>query len=205
APMRETLAAGLLMLADYNDEPMIDPCCGSGTLLIEAAWMKQKRPPGCLREHWGFQGLPGFKREEWEAVKAELDARHVPDVKLGFLGIDCDKRMIESAKENLKAAGLERGISLIKSEFLDAPVRAESTFLMTNPPYGRRLGEEKELEPLYAEIGDFIKHKVAKPGRAYVYTGSLHLAKRVGLRTKRRLKVDNGGAEGRLLEFEVFE
>lgn len=205
ASMQENLAAALLQIGGFNgSEIFCDPCCGSGTLLIEAALMAAKIAPGFLRTKWGFQYLPEHSNEKWLKVKAEIDSQRV-DLEPGkIFGADINKQAVHATKVNLRAAGLHRFVEVIQSDIRDYTPPTAPNFLMTNPPYGRRLDEDKQLWMLYQEIGDFMKQKMSKPSKGFVFTGNLDLAKEVGLTPNRRHVLSTGGLEARLLEFDVY-
>ena len=205
APLRETLAAALLFMANYSpDDVMIDPCAGSGTFLIEAALMASKTPPGIFRKKWGFFNMPDFAEPTWLKVKIEEDAKRIPLVKGRFLGVELNRDIQRMAMANLKAVGLHAYILVSVGDFADYEPDVTPTFLMTNPPYGKRLEEEGRLVPLYRALGDFMKRKMAKPSKGFILSGSAVLSKEVGLAAKRRHVVDNGGIDARLLEFDLY-
>jgi putative N6-adenine-specific DNA methylase len=205
APLRQSLAAALLRLANYKgDEIMCDPCCGSGTLLIEAALIASRTPPGFLRQKWGFVHLPEFSQVEWLKVKNEADAQKIPLKPNKFFGVDINKNALHAAKVNLRAAGLHQFVDVSLGDFRDWTPDPRPDFLMTNPPHGLRLDDVDFLRSLYRELGDFMKLKMTKPARGFIFTGNLELAKEVGLAAKRRFEVDNSGIDSRLLEFDLF-
>lgn len=205
APMQETLAAAILRIAKYNPEQdyLLDPCCGSGTLLIEAALIASKTPPGYLRQKWGFMRHPDFSMEAWLKTRNEIDADRTP-LKPGIIsGIDRAHSAIRAAKINLKAAGFHKEIALSEADFREYEPNPLPNLIIANPPHGRRLEEEEGLKPLYRELGDFLKKRSAKEGRAFIFTTSLELAKEVGLSGKRHC-LNLGGLEARLLEYQIF-
>jgi putative N6-adenine-specific DNA methylase len=205
APLRETLAAALLKIGGYRAEDiMIDPCAGSATLLIEAAMMASKTPPGIYRTKWGFFHLLEFSEEEWLKVKIEEDSKRVPLQKGRFFGIELSKNAHRIALTNLRASGFHQAVSLTQGDFKEIEPSVPPTFLITNPPWGRRLDEEESLIPLYRSLGDFMKRKMNKPSKGFILTGSQLLSKEVGLAANKRHVVDNGGIESRLLEFEIY-
>lgn len=205
APLRETLAAGLLRMADYQaKEIMIDPCAGSGTLLIEAALMASKIPPGIFRKQWGFFNYPDFSEQSWLKVKIEADGQRTELMKGHFFGVEINKNSHRIAVSNLKATGLHPYIEMTIGDFREYSPKTAPTFLMANPPYGKRLDEEQHLISLYRSLGVFMKEAMAKPSKGFILTGSPLLAKEVGLAAKRRHIVDNGGIEARLLEYDLY-
>jgi putative N6-adenine-specific DNA methylase len=205
APLQETLAAALLTLANYQaSDVMIDPCCGSGTLLIEAALMASRTAPGYLRKKWGFMALPEFVHEEWLKVKNEADAVRIPLQDKKFFGCEINGSMQRICRLNLKAAGFLNQVEVVRTDFADYTPPEMPTLLVTNPPHGIRMMDVAPLCPLYRRLGDFMKQKIAKPGRGFVFVGDPTLAKEVGLAACRRHVLLNGGIDSRLLEFEIF-
>jgi putative N6-adenine-specific DNA methylase len=205
APMQETMAAALLMLAGYQGtEIFYDPCFGSGTLIIEAALMASHTPPGYLRTTWGFFHLPQHSTDLWLKVKKEADQLRTPLTKGHFFGTDNNKKAVHAAKVNLRAAGIHQFVEIANCDFRDYTPPAAPNFVIANPPYGKRLEEVDRLRPLYRALGDWMKHKTAKPARGFVFTGDLELTKEVGLSASRRHVLNNGGIESRLLEFDLY-
>lgn len=204
APMQETLAAALLRLADYSKECIFfDPCCGSGTLLIEAALIASQTPPGYLRQKWGFMRHPEYRLNDWLKERNLLDANRQPLLPHHFYGIDQSKMAVHACKINLKAAGFKE-VEIEQADFRDYDPKVTPDFVMTNPPHGRRLEDENLLQPLYRALGDFLKNKCAKPGRGFIFTGSLQLGKEVGLAPKKRHVLSNSGIDSRLLEYDLY-
>lgn len=205
APIRESLAAGLLRLAQYKGgDVLFDPCCGSGTFLIEAGLIATQTPPGYLRQKWGFIYLPEYSQIDWLNVKNEADSKRKPLAKGLISGIDINKNAAHVTKINLRAAGLHQSIEVFQGDFREYTPQPAPTFLITNPPHGKRLDDVDSLKPLYRALGDFMKQKMAIPARAFVFTGSMELTKEVGLAPARRHVIDNAGVESRLLEFDIY-
>lgn len=205
APLKETLAAAILKLADYNKEAIFfDPCCGSGTFLIEAALLAANIPPGYLRHRWGFMHHPHYNQIDWLRVKNESDAYRQPIGKGKIFGIDIGKEVVRGCKSNLRAAGFLQEIEVQQADFRDYVPSITPTMMIANPPYGKRLEEEDRLVSLYRALGDFFKKYSSKPGKGYVFTGNLELAKEVGLASTKKHILYNGPIESRLLEFELY-
>lgn len=205
APLQETLAAAILFLANYSPEMIfLDPCCGSGTLLIEAALMATHTPPGYLRTKWGFMHHPKFDNLEWLKVRNQSDEKRISLLPQHLFGIDRSQGAVRATKINLKAAGFSQQVEVEQADFRDYHPQIQPDFILTNPPHGRRLEEEEQLKPLYRALGDFIKHQGSKPGKGFVFTSNLNLAKEVGLAAKKRHVLSQGGLDSRLLEFDIF-
>lgn len=205
APIQETLAAAILRLARYEkDNILLDPCCGSGTLLIESALIATQTPPGYLRTRWGFMRHPQYQSVEWLKVRNQADEKRSSLVVQHLFGLDRSQTAVRATKINLKAAGFHHQIDVQQADFREYTPPILPNLIVTNPPHGRRLEEEDQLRPVYRALGDFIKHNCTKPGKGFVFTSNLELTKEVGLAAKRRHVLNNGGLDSRLLEFEVF-
>jgi putative N6-adenine-specific DNA methylase len=205
APIQESLAAALLRLAGYQGtEILIDPCCGSGTFLIEAPLIATKTPPGYLRKMWGFAGHPDFLSEEWLKIKNQADQgkKELPTHK--SFGCEIDSDVARLCRANLRAAGFHDAVEIYRKDFAELDLPVEPTMLIVNPPHGKRLSNVDPLRSLYRRLGDFMKTKLHKPGRGFVFTGNLELSKEVGLAPKKRHVINNNGVDSRFLEFDVY-
>ena len=199
APLRENLAAGIVMLTGWRSyEPLLDPMCGSGTLLVEAAAMARGRAPGAKRG-FGFQKLKSFKAPIWETVKRES----TPDNSNRVLyGSDNDPEALKAARRNLAAAGVERWVKLERTDVLERAAPAPSGVMVMNPPYGERMGDADELARFYPRLGDALKRNFTG-WRCYIFTADLRLPKLIRLEPSRRTPLWNGALECRLYEFEI--
>lgn len=205
APMQETLAAALLRLAKFKgNEIFIDPCCGSGTLLIEAALIATKTSPGYLRKRWGFSNHPHFINQDWLTVKNAADAHRIP-YSSQMYGCEIESDVARMCRANLRAAGFLQNVDIVRMDFAEYTPPSEPNFLITNPPHGRRLqGDRSSLNAIYRNLGNFMKQKMAKPSKGFVFIGDLPLAKEVGLAAKHRYVINNSGVDSRLLEFDLY-
>ncbi len=207
APLKENLAAALLLLAEWpafaaNAAPFVDPMCGSGTLPIEAALIAADAAPGLSRRHFGFLGWRGHDKDAWTRLVAEAKARRKP-IASKIYGWDEDPRAVKIARDNAKSAGVADAIVFEKRTFADgSPPEGAAGLVVMNPPYGERLGETAALGPMYEQIGDVLRHRFTG-WRAYVMSGNPALHKRIGLRAGRRHVVFNGAIECRLIEFAI--
>ncbi|MGR2679133.1 THUMP domain-containing protein [Chromobacterium haemolyticum] len=204
APLRENLAAGILMLTGYNgSQPLLDPMCGSGTFLVEAADIALNRAPGRQRK-FAFQKLRGFDSASWE--KLLLDALHAekPLTKLTINGSDRDQAIINVAKDNLERAGLSGLVELKAMDVLDARPNGENGILVANPPYGVRMDELDQLAEWYPQLGDWLKAHFAG-WHANLFSGDLRLAKLIHLSPKRRTPLYNGSLQCRLFVINMVE
>jgi 23S rRNA (guanine2445-N2)-methyltransferase / 23S rRNA (guanine2069-N7)-methyltransferase len=212
APLKENLAAAILMLGGYPEVAaargaLVDPMCGSGTLPLEAALIATRTAPGLARRRWGFARWKKHDSKIWERLVREAQSERITDPKLAprIVGYDRDPRAIRAAIENAQAAGLNGFVHFEKRDLAAAtpPPGAETGLFVVNPPYGERLGEEEELVPLYRAIGDVMK-KEFKGWKGAVFTGSSVLAKEVGLKADRRHVLFNGPIECRLLTYTLY-
>ncbi|SNY96664.1 bifunctional 23S rRNA (guanine(2069)-N(7))-methyltransferase RlmK/23S rRNA (guanine(2445)-N(2))-methyltransferase RlmL [Halomonas sp. hl-4] len=210
APLKENLAAALLVRAGWPErakagEPLIDPLCGAGTLLIEAGLMAADQAPNLHRERFGFHGWAGHDEDQWRELKREADARASigrKRCKTSLTGFDESPAALSAAKTNAMRAGIPALIHLhgqrLSQLTRPAELTVEQGLLITNPPYGERLGELPELVQLYAQLGD--KAKALFPGWTLaVFTGNPDLGHRLGLRAHKQYALKNGALDAKLL------
>ena len=204
APVRETLAAAILSATGWDCESnLINPMCGSGTLAIEAALIALGRPPGFLRDNFGFMHLKTFDPDRFQEVKDAIPRASRKKLPFRIHASDINAEAVEAAKHNARLAGVEHHIDFEVQDFRTMTLPDGPGVIVMNPEYGARLGDERQLEGLYSEIGDFLKQKAAGYW-AYVFTGNPKLGKRIGLRTTRKIEFYNGPIDCRLLEFELY-
>ena len=202
APLRENLAAGIVRLSGWDGvEPLLDPMCGSGTLVIEAAMIALDIAPGGRRS-FGFERLKNFDRAAWDNIKAAALAREKPRTALPIYGGDLYGDELKNARANLNAAGLDGVISFKQANVLEMPAPASSGVIVTNPPYGVRLGETEDLAAFYPKLGDALKQKFAG-WRAYILSADMALPKLIRLSASKRTVLFNGALECRLFEIKV--
>jgi len=201
APLRENLAAGLVMLSGWKpDEPLLDPMCGGGTILVEAAAMARGRPPGANR-HFGFERLKVFDSEMWSKTKA-LRVEPQASSPLQLFGSDNDSRALGAARRNLAEAGVERWVKLERADVLERAAPAAGGVMIANPPYGERIGSADDLARFYPRLGDALKKNFAG-WRCHFFTADLRMAKLIRLQPSRRTVLWNGALECRLYEFRI--
>lgn len=205
APMQETLAAAVIQATGWNGKShFINPMCGSGTLAIEAALLALNKAAGLLRSNYGFMHLKWYNAFAWNALRKAAREASRKTLECKIIATDIDEKVIRSAKQNALTAGVDRLIEFKVCDFTETPLPEGNGLVLMNPGYGERLGEISDLENTYKGIGDYFKQKCqGKTG--YVFTGNAELAKRIGLKTKRRIPFFNGEIECRLLEFELYE
>jgi len=199
APIRENLAAGIIMLSGWKfDQPLLDPMCGGGTLLSEAAAMARGRAPGAKRD-FAFQKLNNFSAGVWEKIKNE---RTVQPVEPRLYGSDIDPEALQAARRNLGAAGIERWVKLEQADVLERAAPEGAGVLVANPPYGERIGSAEDLAALYPKLGDALKKRFAG-WNCFFFTADLRLPKLIRLQPSRRTPLWNGSLECRLYEFRI--
>jgi putative N6-adenine-specific DNA methylase len=204
APLKENLAAGLIALAGWRgDEPFLDPMCGGGTILLEAAAIALGIAPGSRRE-FGFERLEGFDARLWRELRERAKAREHRDRPVAIFGADLYGAEIAKTRAAVEAAGLERAVQLKQANLLELSPPAPAGVLVANPPYGVRLGEDAELAAFYPQLGDALKARFAG-WRCYFLTADLRLAKLIGLKASKRTPLFNGPLECRLFEYRIVQ
>ena len=202
APLRENLAAGIVRLSGWDGvEALLDPMCGSGTIAIEAALIALDIAPGARRD-FGFEKLKNFDRAAWEQMQAAALAREKPRTLLPIYGSDLYGDELRYARTNAEAAGLADVIQLKQANVLEMPAPAASGVMVTNPPYGVRLGNTEDLAAFYPKLGDALKQKFSG-WRAYILSGDMALPKLIRLSASKRMVLFNGALECRLFEIKV--
>ena len=203
APINEVLAAGLIALSGWEPEiPLLDPMCGSGTILIEAAMQAKKIPAGYFRTDFGFMKWNDFDSELWSRVKNESDSG-ILNANLDMAGYDRASRAIESVRENLRFTGLTDDIRLETVSFEDSMPPFSKGFLISNPPYDERLKLDDSVA-FYKMIGNVMKRKYAGY-TAWLISSDLEAMKFVGLRPSKKITLFNGPLECRFMKFDLFE
>lgn len=216
APLRETLAAALLMRAGWPQiaaagGAFVDPMCGAGTLLIEAAWIAGDVAPGLpARRYWGFDGWLGHDRELWERLLEQASSRASAArdrLATGRVrGFDADGKVLRIAQGNLVRAGLGDHVPLSRREIADDGSLSDlpaKGLVLANPPYGERLGEQRELAALYASLGQHLRRHYRAGWAGAVFTGNPPLGRELGLRATRTHRFMNGPIDCRLLQFDL--
>lgn len=202
APLRENLAAGILNLAGWQPGiPLLDPMCGSGTFLLEAAQISLNIAPGSKRS-FAFEKLKEFDKGLWAQLREAAIARQKPVVRQPIFGSDLYGDVLADAHANLSAAGFSEIVTLKQANLLEISAPAPLGFLVTNPPYGVRLGEPERLVEFYPKLGDVLKKKFSG-WNAYIFTADPLLPKFIRLTASRRTPLFNGALECRLLEYKM--
>lgn len=210
APIKENLAVALLLRANWpamaaEGGALLDPMCGSGTLIIEGAMMAADIAPGMLREHYGFDQWIQHDAELWQSLIDEAHQRKatgLENLELDIRGYDANPRVLEYTTQNIENAGLDGHIRLAHKPIdqFGKPT-AERGLLLTNPPYGERLGEVDELIPLYQKLG-IVLQKNFQGWRAAIFTGNVDLGRETDLSPTKQYSLFNGTIPCKLLVFE---
>lgn len=202
APLRENLAAGILQMTGWQPgTPLLDPMCGSGTFLIEAAQISLNIMPGIGR-HFAFEKLKNFDARLWGSMREQAIAAQQPVCELPLYGSDLYGDALKAAHRNLEQAGLRETVDLKQCNVLEASPPAASGVLVANLPYGERMGDEDELAALYPKLGDVLKRRFGG-WNAYLFTADLRIAKLMRLTPSRRTPLYNGAIECRLFEYKI--
>ncbi len=203
APLNEVLAAGILLQSGWNGQSdFLDPMCGSGTLLIEAAMIACNIPANINRQRFGFQTWKDYDPDLFATIHDACLSK-TRDFSHAITGYDKAPSAVRKAIENVNTAQLSDFIQVKKQDFFaSAKANESSLFLICNPPYGERL--PVELEGFYSKFGDTLKQAYPNT-RAWMFTGNLEALKYVGLRPSRKIKFFNGKIESRLVLYEIYK
>ncbi|MBC7828058.1 MAG: class I SAM-dependent RNA methyltransferase [Chitinophagaceae bacterium] len=206
APMLEALAAATIYATQWNRcSPFINPMCGSGTVAIEAAMIATNRTPGLFRTNYAFMHLKGYDENVYLEEDSLLEQQIIDKKDLRIIATDYSEAAIDNARKNAVAAGVASLIDFSVCDFAETEVPGgKPGVFYVNPEYGARLGETAQLEETYGRIGHFMKQKCGGYF-GYVFTGNLDLAKKIGLKAKRRIEFYTSTIDCRLLEYELYE
>ena len=203
APMQETVAAAIIRFSEWDGSvPLHDPMCGSGTLLCEALMRYSNIPAGVFRKQFGFEFLPDFKGAVWQQIKKETDGQ-IRKLPKGFIaGSDVSAEAVSAARTNLMGLHFGNNVSVERTDFRELSA-LEGYVIVTNPPYGIRMGSHENLAMLYKNLGDFLKQK-CKGSAAFVYFGERDYIKKIGLKSAWKKPIKAGGLDGRLVKYEIY-
>ena len=206
APLRENLAAGMLALSGWTpDVPLLDPMCGSGTILCEAAQIAANRAPGIGRA-FGFEKLLNFDVAAWDALREKAYASENNSIKTSIYGSDLRGDALELARANLDELDLTAIVSLKQANVFEMPapvvLTASGGIIVTNPPYGVRMEDRDALAAFYPQLGDALKKRFSG-WTAYILSSDMQLAKGIGLSASKRTPLFNGALECRLFEYKL--
>lgn len=204
APMLEGLAAATILATRWDKtSPFVNPMCGSGTVAIEAAMIATNRRPGLFRTNYAFMHLREYDENVYLKEDSLLEEQITETPGLRIIATDYSEKAVDNAKKNAIAAGVSKLIEFKVCDFAETEIPAPPGIVYFNPEYGERLGDIHELEQTYGRIGDFLKQKCGGY-YGYVFTGNLELAKKIGLKAKRRIEFYTSTIDCRLLEYELY-
>jgi len=202
APLRENLAAGILRLAGWQPGiPLLDPMCGSATILIEAALLALDIAPGLGRQ-FAFEKFKNFDARRWRELRRKIAVRQKPKRLLAIYGSDIDPTALQAARANLAAAGVAECVTLECADVLDSTPPTREGIIVSNPPYGVRLGEQQRLAEFYPRLGDLLKKRFTG-WRVYFLSADMRLPTLIHLAVSRRVPLFNGALECRLFEYKM--
>ena len=203
APLNEVMAAGLISLSGWQPGTnLVDLMCGSGTILIEAALIANKVPPGIFRKAFGFEKWPDYDREKFLDISSEED--DTPAITQGkFLGIDISNNAINIARNNAKNAFLHSKIEFINDDFFNFKNELENGVIISNPPYGERIKPEK-IDELYINLGSTLKHKYPNFS-AWILSSNFDAMKKIGLHPEKKIKLLNASLDCTFNKFTIYE
>lgn len=203
APLNEVLAAGMIMLAGWDKkQTLIDPFCGTGTILVEAGLYAHNIAPNIRRDKFGFHYWKNFDRKLWDKIWMDARANERPfDGRL--IGVDISKKIIQFTREHVTNANVDDSVRLMAKSFVDLMPPSGGGLVITNPPYGERM-DFVEVEELYTQIGDKLKTDFAGY-TAWIISSVEKFNRYIGLRPSKKLTLFNGGLECRYLKYELYE
>ncbi len=204
APINEVTAAGMILLTGWDGKgAFVDPMCGSGTILIEAALYAKNIAPGLFKKQFGFMHWKNFDRKLWQSIVDEAKA-NIKETDTIFMGSDKTFKAIEIARANTTRAGLDEDIRLSNKRFEEVkPPQGVAGLVVMNPPYGERLPIE-EIGPFYKQIGDKLKQDF-DGYTAWIISSNVGALKKVGLAASQRLTLFNGPLECKYYKFELYK
>eukprot|EP01112_Ceratiomyxa_fruticulosa_P012286 TRINITY_DN3394_c0_g2_i1.p1 TRINITY_DN3394_c0_g2~~TRINITY_DN3394_c0_g2_i1.p1 ORF type:complete len:422 (-),score=93.76 TRINITY_DN3394_c0_g2_i1:113-1378(-) len=228
APLHENLAAAMLHFSNWHEscknvlsrnssrsrEVLYDPCCGSATLLIEAALMATNTPPSFFRKNWAFMHLPEFDLKQFQNFKKIENEKilKINNDKILIYGTEIDKEVFNSAISNIQLSHFhhphntkEFHIQVYNEDCTKFNLPNPPSLVITNPPYGNRVGESKDLPSLYRKLGDIFKGQTVKPSTATILSANEQLEDHIHLHTSKKLKTRNGGLEATIKMYEMFD
>lgn len=203
AALNESLAAGLVMLSNWNKiDPFYDTMCGSGTIAIEAALIAHNIAPGLFRKEFAFQKWQDYDESLYNKVKSEQENQININEKVEIFGYDSEFANIVMALYSIKLLNLEKYITFKKQTMEKFEPKHKGATLIINPPYGERIGEDDSINELYEMIGDVFKNKCID-FNCFVFTANLDAAKNIGLKASQKIVLKNGNLDSRLLRYPI--
>ncbi|HEY9597359.1 MAG TPA: THUMP domain-containing protein [Cyanophyceae cyanobacterium] len=204
APLKETLAAALLDMAEWKPNlPFFDPLCGSGTLPLEASLKALNIAPGLFREQFAFEKWPDFDAALWQQLLTEARISRLPELPAAIMGSDRDRDILKQARINAEQCGVAQLVKFTQTELSQVEAPSDCGIIICNPPYGERIGNVRELGHFYKQLGDVFKQRF-KGWTAFVLSSNKDLVKQVGLKASRRIPVYNGSIPCTFLKYELY-
>jgi putative N6-adenine-specific DNA methylase len=208
APLNEALAAGIVLLTGWDGSvPFADPMCGSGTLPIEASWIALRRPPGLTRKRFGFHGWMDFDVQQWMELRDEARRGVKKELPAPIVGSDVRRDVMRLAEEGARAAGVGHllhfdvcDVAAFRPPGADTP--GSPGVIVCNPPYGERIGEERELARLYESLGRTLRERCTG-WTAWIFSGNPLLEEAIGMPSCKSIPLYNGRIACRLLEYPL--
>ena len=204
APLNEVLAAGMILMTGWHGETdFIDPMCGSGTLLIEAALIAHNMAPGLFRDEYAFEKWPDFDADLFDRIYNDCEEQEKDDVTCHFYGYDIDPKAVNTARHNVQAAGLTSSITIEQQDFKNFKQPAEKSIIVTNPPYGERISTP-DLLGTYRMIGERLKHEFTG-NDAWVLSYREECFDQIGLKPSIKIPLFNGSLECEFRKYQMFD
>ncbi len=204
APLKESLAAALIQLSGWQpDQPFFDPLCGSGTLPLEASLTALNVAPGLFRERFGFETWPDFDVQLFNQVLQDAETSQRDTLQAPIVGCDRDAQTIKQARTNATNCGVGDQVKFFKRELAEVEAPTDSGILLCNPPYGQRLGRDRDLGEFYKLLGDILKQRF-KGWTAFVLSGNKALGKTIGLKSCQRIPLYNGTLPCQLMKYDLY-
>jgi len=202
APLNEVVAAGLIRLSGWDKKStFIDPFCGSGTLLIEAALYAANIPSQIERQHYAFKNFNGYQPEVWDEIYNDVNQR-VKELPCKIIGSDISAEMVTKTRRNLRSFSVGRFVETSVNGFDEVKVDDDSGVMISNPPYGERMGED--VDKMYEELGDWMKQEL-NGFDSWILSSNFEAFKFLGLRPSRKIKMFNGDLECSFRKFEMYK
>jgi len=203
APLKENLAAGLVQIAGWEGKrPLIDIMCGSGTLLIEAI-SQCLRIPNITKKNYLFENWIDFKQDIFTSEKLKLINKDMSALSVSkVIGCEIDTDIFKQAQKNISLAGLESYVELHNIDFTKLIINEEPGIVLCNPPYGRRIGDEKELIDLYSQLGDFLKQNCSG-WTLWLLSGNPKLTRFLKMKASLKIPINNGGIDCRWMKYLI--
>ncbi len=203
APMSEIVASAIIEFSGWDGKtPFYDPFSGSGTLLCEAYLKATNTPASILRKEFGFQKLPDYDKKLWYKIRKE-EIKKITDISKGLIsGSDISQTAVNIAKENCSVLDKNKKIIIEKKDIFSIK-KIENSIIVCNPPYGIRMGKNKNLDAFYKNLGNFLKQR-CKNSIAFIYFGDRKYIKKIGLKPSFKKILSTGGLDGRLVKYELY-